>query len=62
MKRQALSLEDVKRTIAALELPNLTEKASRIPSRLFQPVSWRLGVPRVEWLAGDFDRVARTGV
>jgi glycosyltransferase involved in cell wall biosynthesis len=45
---------------AALELPNLTEKASRIPSRVFQPVSWRLGVPRVEWLAGEFDLLLGT--
>jgi glycosyltransferase involved in cell wall biosynthesis len=34
--------------------PNLVEKASRFPARLFQPASWRLGVPRVEWLL-DFD-------
>ena len=32
--------------------PNLSEHASRIPSRLFGPVSSRIGVPRVEWLAG----------
>jgi glycosyltransferase involved in cell wall biosynthesis len=35
--------------------PNLTEVASRFPARVFQPVSWRLGLPRVEWLAGSFD-------
>jgi glycosyltransferase involved in cell wall biosynthesis len=35
--------------------PNLEERASRFPARVFQPVSWRLGVPRVEWLAGGFD-------
>ena len=34
--------------------PNLTEKASRFPARVFQPVAWRLGLPRVEWLV-DFD-------
>ena len=32
--------------------PNLSEHASRIPSRLFGPVSSRIGVPRVEWLSG----------
>jgi glycosyltransferase involved in cell wall biosynthesis len=34
--------------------PNLEEKASRFPARVFQPASWRLGVPRVEWLV-EFD-------
>ncbi len=34
--------------------PNLTEKASRFPARVFQPASWRLRVPRVEWLV-EFD-------
>ena len=33
---------------------NLTEKASRFPARIFQPASYRLGIPRVEWLV-DFD-------
>jgi len=32
--------------------PNLSEHATRIPSRLFGPVSSRIGLPRVEWLAG----------
>jgi glycosyltransferase involved in cell wall biosynthesis len=36
------------------DVPNLIEKASRFPARIFQPASWRLGVPRVEWLI-DFD-------
>lgn len=39
--------------------PNLTEKASRFPARIFQPMSWRLGVPRVEWLV-DFDLFVAT--
>ena len=39
--------------------PNLVEKASRFPARIFQPVSWRLGVPRVEWLV-DFDLFVAT--
>ena len=38
---------------------NLSEKASRFPARIFQPVSWRFGVPRVEWLV-DFDRFIAT--
>ena len=29
--------------------PNLTEKASRFPARVFGPLSSRLGVPRIEW-------------
>ena len=33
---------------------NLTEKASRFPARIFQPASWRLRVPRLEWLL-EFD-------
>jgi glycosyltransferase involved in cell wall biosynthesis len=37
-----------------VDAPNLAEKASRFPARLFQPASWRLGVPRLEWLL-DFD-------
>jgi glycosyltransferase involved in cell wall biosynthesis len=35
--------------------PNLREHASRIPSRLFGPVSARVGLPKAEWLAGSFD-------
>ncbi len=40
--------------------PNLREAASRVPARIFQPVSWRLRVPRVEWLAGEFDALLAT--
>jgi glycosyltransferase involved in cell wall biosynthesis len=40
--------------------PNLEESASRFPARVFQPVSWRLRTPRVEWLAGDFDALLAT--
>ncbi len=39
--------------------PNLMEKASRFPARIFQPASWRLGVPRVEWLV-EFDLFVAT--
>jgi glycosyltransferase involved in cell wall biosynthesis len=31
-------------------VPNLHEKASRFPARVFGPVSSRTGVPRLEWL------------
>jgi glycosyltransferase involved in cell wall biosynthesis len=40
--------------------PNLEEAASRFPARVFQPVSWRLRVPRIEWLAGGFDVLLAT--
>ncbi|HEV8565396.1 MAG TPA: glycosyltransferase family 1 protein [Actinomycetota bacterium] len=40
--------------------PNLTEVASRFPARVFQPLSWRLRMPRVEWLAGAFDVLLAT--
>jgi glycosyltransferase involved in cell wall biosynthesis len=39
--------------------PNLQEAPSRIPSRLFQPLSWGIGVPRLEWLA-EFDLLLAT--
>jgi glycosyltransferase involved in cell wall biosynthesis len=42
------------------DVPGLRERASRVPARLFQPVSWRLRAPRVEWLAGDFDVLLAT--
>ncbi len=35
--------------------PNLTERAARFPARLYQPLAWRTGLPRVEWLTGSFD-------
>ena len=37
------------------DVPGLAEHASRAPARVFQPVSLRLGVPRVEWLGLRFD-------
>ena len=40
--------------------PNLEERPSRFPARVFQPLSWRLGLPRVEWLAGRFDALLAT--
>ena len=40
--------------------PNLRERASRIPSRLFGPFASRTGLPKVEWLAGTSDVVVAT--
>jgi glycosyltransferase involved in cell wall biosynthesis len=34
---------------SGVHAPNLTEKASRFPARIFGPMSSRLGVPRIEW-------------
>lgn len=34
---------------------NLSERASRIPSRVYGPLGIRTGFPRLEWLVGDFD-------
>ncbi len=39
---------------------NLSERASRIPSRYFAPFSVRTGLPRVEWLTGAFDLFVAT--
>ena len=39
--------------------PNLIEKASRFPARVFGPMSSRLGVPRIEWSV-DFDVLLAT--
>jgi glycosyltransferase involved in cell wall biosynthesis len=35
--------------------PNLRERATRVPTRVFAPMSVRTGLPRLEWLAGRFD-------
>jgi glycosyltransferase involved in cell wall biosynthesis len=40
--------------------PNLAERASRIPGRVFGPISIRAGVPKIEWLAGRSDLVLAT--
>ena len=34
---------------SGVHAPNLTEKASRFPARVFGPMSSRVGVPRIEW-------------
>jgi alpha-1,3-rhamnosyl/mannosyltransferase len=39
---------------------NLSEHASRFPARVFQPLSSRLRVPRVEWLGLRFDALLAT--
>lgn len=38
----------------------LTEEATRVPSRLYEPVSWRVGIPRLEWFTGRADAVLAT--
>jgi glycosyltransferase involved in cell wall biosynthesis len=43
-----------RRFFASAQASNLVEKPSRFPGRIFRPMSWRLGVPKVEWLV-DFD-------
>ena len=48
-----------RRFFADVRERNLTEKASRFPARIFQPASYRLGIPRVEWLV-DFDLFVAT--
>jgi len=42
-----------------VDAPNFREHASRLPARLYQPISWRLGLPRLEWLM-DLDAVLAT--
>ncbi len=42
------------------DVPGLEERASRVPARLFQPLSLRLRAPRLEWLVGDFDVLLAT--
>jgi len=44
---------------SGVHAPNLTEKASRFPARVFGPMSSRLGVPRIEWSV-EFDVVVAT--
>ena len=48
-----------RRFFADVTAPNFEERASRFPARVFQPVSFRLGVPLLEWLL-DFDVVLAT--
>jgi glycosyltransferase involved in cell wall biosynthesis len=40
--------------------PNLTERASRLPSRPFAALASRTRLPRTEWLAGSFDLLVAT--
>ena len=40
--------------------PNLRERATRIPSRVFEPVSARAGLPPLEWFAGTSDLTIAT--
>jgi glycosyltransferase involved in cell wall biosynthesis len=47
------------RFFADAEAPNLSEKAARFPARVFEPMSSRMGVPRLEWFL-DFDAILAT--
>jgi glycosyltransferase involved in cell wall biosynthesis len=48
-----------RRFFEGVAAPNLTEEASRFPARVFEPLSSRLGIPRVEWSV-DFDVLLAT--
>jgi glycosyltransferase involved in cell wall biosynthesis len=48
-----------RRFFAAAEAPNLSEKGTPFPARLFEPLSTRAGVPKLEWFC-DFDVVLAT--
>ncbi|GIU97120.1 MAG: glycosyl transferase family 1 [Actinomycetota bacterium] len=39
---------------------NLEDRATRIPARVFGPLTTRTGLPRLEWLVGGFDLVLAT--
>jgi glycosyltransferase involved in cell wall biosynthesis len=40
--------------------PNLRERALKVPGRIVEPISNRIGLPRVEWSAGQFDALLAT--
>ncbi|HEY7399420.1 MAG TPA: glycosyltransferase family 1 protein [Actinomycetota bacterium] len=42
------------------DVANLAERATRVPSRLYHAVAWRVGLPRVEWLTSEFDVLLAT--
>jgi glycosyltransferase involved in cell wall biosynthesis len=48
-----------RRFFDSVSAPNLSERASRFPARVFEPMSSRLGVPRTEWSV-DFDVLLAT--
>lgn len=48
-----------RRFFDSVSAPNLSEKASRFPARVFEPLSSRLGFPRTEWSV-DFDLLLAT--
>jgi glycosyltransferase involved in cell wall biosynthesis len=48
-----------RRFFSEVAAPNLAEAASRFPARIFEPISSRIGVPRIEWLVG-FDVLLAT--
>lgn len=48
-----------RRFFESVAAPNLAERASRFPARVFEPLSSRLGVPRIEW-STEFDVLLAT--
>jgi glycosyltransferase involved in cell wall biosynthesis len=48
-----------RRFFDSVSAPNLSERASRFPARVFEPMSSRLGVPRTEWSV-EFDVLLAT--
>lgn len=48
-----------RRFFGSVAAENLQERASRFPARVFEPLSSRLGVPRIEWSV-DFDVLLAT--
>ena len=44
---------------AGVHASNLEERASRFPARVFEPLSSRIGVPRIEWSV-EFDVLLAT--
>jgi glycosyltransferase involved in cell wall biosynthesis len=48
-----------RRFFDSVSAPNLTERASRFPARVFEPMSSRLGIPRTEWSV-EFDVLLAT--
>ncbi|MEX2274192.1 MAG: glycosyltransferase family 1 protein [Actinomycetota bacterium] len=47
------------RFFADVDAPNLEEKATPFPARVFEPIASRLGIPKLEWFC-DFDLLFAT--
>src|SRR2546427_814182 len=55
-----LDPKGVRRGAFSSVAPNLTEAVGRFPNRWFEPVSSRLGVPRIDPTVGPFDSLLAT--